>query len=142
MLTRNPFVYRLISRARVFLILSGALYPLISCCIFLPKKQTNRKTWSNNNTEQQNLKQDLSGNKLMMIQTTVRRTITLHIKLINCSAKQKSDSDAYYRTHICTVYIKLRRKQRKEKISFLVIRPPSRGMCLECSCVKKLQGGP
>lgn len=62
MLTTNPFVYRLICRARVFLILSGALYPLISCCIFLPKKKTpqkNRKMWSNNNTEQQNLKQDL-----------------------------------------------------------------------------------
>lgn len=44
MLTTNPFVYRLICRARVFLILSGALYPLISCCIFLPKKKTPKKT--------------------------------------------------------------------------------------------------
>lgn len=43
----------------------------------------------------------------MMIQTTVRRKITLCMKLINCSAKQKSDSDAYYKMHICTVYVKL-----------------------------------
>lgn len=50
MISRDPFCLLAQCGTRVVLIPSGALYTLISCCMFLPEKQT--KTWSEDETEQ------------------------------------------------------------------------------------------